>query len=199
MKRRRKKREGGGGRRRRLSPKMEPADKNIWIGKIRKGANIGANPAKGGMTNRLVDKLTSMKCGNAFGGVYSADRIPPQFAARKKFVITVNLGKKSEPVGHFVTVVGRPTYIKYIDPYGLPPFQPDLKTFLDACNRPIRHSDSQIQSVLSKNCGLFSILFACRAANKHGGKKLLFALGGSQKELEENDRRCIKYLSQIYR
>lgn len=192
-----RKMKNAGGRGKELSPSVERADKN-WMDKVREGVNVGANPKRGGMTNRLVDKLVFLKCGDLFGGVYSADDIPPSFSAKKNFIIIVNLGKKSTVEGHFVTLVGRPTYIKYIDSYGFPPFQSDVVTFLNACNRPVRHNKIQIQSVLSKKCGFFAILFACRAANKHGGKKLVFALGGSQSDLEKNDKLCVKYLRQLY-
>ena len=169
-----------------------------WFQKLSSMVSINVNPKKGGITNRTVEALCKLKCGEKFIGVFSADCIPKDLGYMKNFIIIINLGKKGTPMGHFVTIVGHPFFIRYLDPYGLPPFQPDSITFLESCSRPIRHNRIQIQSLTSKHCGLYAILFACIADGKEKSSNVKFYTTGIEKDMRKNDTLCRLYLKKIY-
>lgn len=150
-----------------------------------------------GVTNRVLRNFCTRLCSDLFKGVFSADCIPPSLAARAHFIIIVNLSQKRGPsVGHFITIAASPSSVQYIDPYGLPCWQPDILSFLHSCKRKIRLNLRQVQSFKSSYCGLYALLFACYLDRKRwkGNKfKLVF----ERKKLRENDKLCVAYLKKI--
>lgn len=161
---------------------------------------VGENVKKGkGISNITINRLCSRLCSNDFKGVFSADCIPINDLIKlKKFIIIVNLGKTknitniSLPIGHFVTICADSNYIRYIDSYGLPCFQPDVFQFLNLCKREIRSNKHQIQEWNSTYCGLFAILFAYYYDTKPD-----FDLVFSKTNLSNNDEKCIYYLEKM--
>jgi hypothetical protein len=149
-----------------------------------------------GLTNTVIERFCFLSCSDTFKGVYSADYIPTQLAARSRFIMVVNLGVRRGlrklPVGHFVTVVASSSVVYYIDPYGLPSAEPHVNRFLRLCRRKICFNLKQIQDFSSTYCGLFAILFACYM-DANGTEERL-KLKFNSRNLMKNDKLCVKYL-----
>ena len=155
-----------------------------------------------GVTNTLVNRFCREICSSDFQGVFSADCIPLRLAARPRFIIVVNLGKRKGvegelPVGHFVTIAASPSTVTYIDPFGFPCVQRDINTFLHLCGRRVYTNLRQIQHFNSVYCGFFAILFASYLDRRHHAKKKIFQLRFKDTNLYQNDKLCMKYLQRI--
>ena len=138
------------------------------------------------------DNLARLACGDEYAGVYSSDKIPARRLAKKpRFIVIVNLGSSRNPNGHFVTLVGRPSTVLYLDPYGLPSVVESVNKFLEACGRKVENDFGQVQRFSSKYCGLYALLFAAYHSRKKPPQELVF----DGDDLEKNDRLCMKYLS----
>lgn len=159
--------------------------------------------SKLGVTNTLVNRFCRQICSDDFKGVFSADCIPLQLAARPRFIIVVNLGKRKGvrgalPVGHFVTIAVSRSALLYIDPFGLPCVQPDISAFLRLCGRKTYINLRQIQHFNSAYCGFYAILFAAYLDREHrGGKKKMPKLCFKKNNLYQNDKLCMKYLTRL--
>lgn len=156
-----------------------------------------------GLTNEVVYrlcKLTTM--GERFKGVYAADRIPLGLAAAPNFTMIVNLGRSRGPdggppqVGHFVTVVGRPGAVYYVDPFGLPCAQPQVKRFLRLCERPVKFGMRRVQALDSVYCGFFAMLFAMYL-NARPRPKFRLMFHATPAKLKSNDQMCLLYLRRL--
>lgn len=173
---------------------------------IVRGVEEHADPVKG-MTNTLVERFCRLICSAEFVGVFSADCLPAERLLKEvNFVVVVNLGEVKRrrsrglplPVGHFVTLVGTDDQTRYFDPYGFPPSQPHVLSFLRRRRRRIVNCVRlQVQDFGSKNCGLYAMLFA--AYYDPGRAKPPFRLKFFQRGLRKNDRVCARYLRQIIR
>lgn len=154
-----------------------------------------------GITNMVLERLCHRMCSSEFKGVYSADYIPKKLAARPRFVIVINLGRRRGqrgilPTGHFVTLAAFPSHIIYVDSFGLPPMQPDVITFLNLCNREVRVNWRKIQDLSSAYCGFYALLFACyfdRIFWRKKNPKLRFG----RTRLKKNDQLCLSYLKEM--
>ena len=155
-----------------------------------------------GLSNRVIEGFCKLACGEIFKGVYACDRIPLNIAKEDKFIIVVNLGKRSAelnnngqlPVGHFVAIIANMKSVHYIDPFGFPPYQLEIKSFLNLCQRKVKVSQKQIQHLESNYCGIYCIIFACYAAGHGNGMKLRFY----RTDMLRNDTLCIVYLKRMF-
>lgn len=153
-----------------------------------------------GITNDFVARYCKKLCNDDFLGVYSADCLPVRFARHHRFTTIVNLGevkgvRGSLPVGHFVTLVGSPGKVRYIDPYGLPVVQRHVKHFLEQTARPVTANTTQIQDFASIACGLYAILFAKYFEEEPAKFKLNFL----KRDLKKNDKLCVEYIRRFLR
>lgn len=147
-----------------------------------------------GLSNVFVEKLVSAVC-PYFLGVFSSDEIPSNISKEKSACIIVNLNsKRNFSLGHFVTIILKPSYVLYIDSFGLPCFVQTVREFLFACSRPVFFNDQQVQEESSKFCGLFSTLFAIAFDPT---RDLKVSLKFSVEDLTKNDMLCHKYLCEI--
>ena len=80
-----------------------------------------------GITNIAIDQILS-SCGT-FYGTFSADSIPRELATRTRFSIICNLSKINEVGTHFVTIIVYEKCVLYIDSFGLPCFNSNIKEF----------------------------------------------------------------------
>ena len=159
-------------------------------GRVREHVRAGK-----GISNDVIRNVCSALCSDAFRGVYSADRISVGIAALLDFIFVVNLEERaSTTVGHFVTVVGTPEHVLYIDPYGLPCDNEYINNFMRGCRRPIYHNEKQIQSFDSVYCGVFAMLFVL-----YFDKRPNFKLKFKVKNIKDNDKLCMHYLRRIVR
>lgn len=157
-----------------------------------------------GISNQLVERLCRRLCGKDFSGVFSADYLPLHLAARPKFMLVVNLGKRRGirppqklPPGHFVTVVGEPGKVYYLDPYGLPCDQKDVAKFLRHCRRPVAWNRRQIQAYNSNYCGLYAILFCVYldSSSQYSARLPPLSFTREKNKLRSNDRECFDALA----
>ena len=130
-----------------------------------------------------------------FRGVFSADNIDQSLATEKDgYSIICNLSKVSEKGTHFVCIIGRPTYMIYIDSLGLPCRSESIAAFLKSTARSLFYNTRTIQDPLSPFCGfyciLFTLLFDSGMPNKIGS--VVFT-----SDYANNDRKCIDYISQL--
>ena len=161
-----------------------------------------------GISNRVLQRFCSNVCTKKFAGVYSADRLPGELTARGSFIAVVNLGKRRgvggrpDP-GHFVTIVGERGRLWYLDPYGLPVFQPHVLQFLDLRRRrwTVIENTKQIQDADSYYCGLYAILFSMYydLPRRQRGKVVRFEWHKRRKDLKKNDALCVKYIRELLR
>ncbi len=153
-----------------------------------------------GLSNRTVLKLARLLgCSLDFKGVFAADCIPVKYSQFPRFTMIINLGTwkdrwtKGNPVGHFVTVSAEAGSVKYVDPYGLPCTQRHVLKFLKHCNRSVEYNDRQIQSLTSRACGLYALLFALYLDDGSFTFKMKFG----RIRLANNDAKCMVYLRRI--
>ena len=158
-----------------------------------------------GISNSLLKRLAFLSCSSYFAGVFSADCIPKHLAGKNNFIIIVNLGERKGrngalPVGHFVAIVATPSSVLYIDPYGLPCYQPKVCAFLLHCRRQISENKRQIQHLNSVYCGFFCLLFALYLDRSSGLNKPKFKLKFYRRanKLTMNDSICVKYLKKLF-
>jgi hypothetical protein len=147
-----------------------------------------------------------------FRGVFCADKIPRSLlraaakggAGENSFTFVVNLARSPSSAappaglsdGHFVFVQVGEKKADYVDPFGLPCSQPDVRAFLDSLARrghTVRENRRPIQSPLSLACGLYSILFAFAA--EVDVPRSFFSWDPSR--LSSNDRLCLNYIRQL--
>ena len=111
-----------------------------------------------GLSNIFIDDVLQ-NC-TRYHGCYAADMIPIDILEKKQhFSIIVNLSVQKDPGTHFITIIGFPNYIYYIDSVGWPCMTPPITHFLSSLNRPIFYNYKQIQSYQSAFCSLYCILF----------------------------------------
>ena len=157
-------------------------------GRVREHVKAGK-----GISNDIIRNICGDLCSDSFRGVYSSDRISLGIAALLDFIIIVNLEKRgSGIVGHFVTIIGSPESVLYLDPYGFPCANEDIENFMRGAKRPIYCCRKQIQSFNSVYCGVFAMLFAL-----YFDKRPSFKLNFKSVKLEDNDKLCMKYLRRL--
>jgi hypothetical protein len=157
--------------------------------------------AAAGISNHFIDGVLRSACSpDEYAGVFSADTIPPELADRRRFSFVTNLSRADEEGSHFVCVVGRPQYVLYIDPTGLPCIIDGIRSFLDAaCNssRSLLYNKSAIQDpVGSSHCGFYCILFVLYF---DPAVQVDFELKFQKSPLllKENDETCVKYIKRM--
>ena len=111
----------------------------------------------------IADFLNSFHLQN-FLGIASADTVPvPLLNSKEHFSLIANLDKYGDPGTHFITLIGLPTCVLYIDTLGLPNyFSRTLWHCLTRLNRPLKSIYSMtehVQTHESNMCGDFSAYF----------------------------------------
>ena len=164
-----------------------------------------------GMTNQSVHalctqatRLISVVGGKTvYQGTFSADKIPIsellRFSSAKEFSLVINLQKSvdvsKQPTGHFVTVIGCPEYTLYIDPFGLPCIQENVRDFLFKRQLPVYYSSSVIQESMSVFCGLYCLLFI---SYFYQWPRWNLKFETDTKKLKMNDDLCLYYLNKLF-
>lgn len=143
-----------------------------------------------GVTNHYIESILKPVCKN-FLGVFSANTIPKKLTLLKEFSIVCNLSKVGEKGSHFVTIVVQPNVTLYIDSLGLPPFVPEICSFLQQLRRQLFYNPHQIQDSSSKFCGFFCILFVLYFSST--ATPLIF----EEKDLLSNDTLCVKKIKEM--
>jgi hypothetical protein len=150
-----------------------------------------------GVSNLYIQDAAKTFCSDDFAGVFSSDAIPESLHKRERFNAVCNLSRLGEEGTHFVTLVGRPAAVLYIDTFGLPCHNDDIGQFLQRCGRPVLFNFRRIQSTTSAHCGLFALMYVMfydrRREAEHPNARLNF----SRRDLNDNDQKCFQYISQM--
>ena len=184
-------------------------------------AGIEEHLSKGsGMTNDLLERMAYAILGEGgggschFAGVFAADRLPPDLVSRPRFSFIVNLdpwfdgeeeGETAAAAddddegannnkGHFVTVMGYPDCVMFLDSYGMPCKQKHVLAFFRECGRPVECANVQVQDFGSVFCGLYALLFLSYI-DVAPDFDLEFYRGKTH--LHRNDARCVHYLRKV--
>ena len=82
-----------------------------------------------GITNNFINDLCNKICNYRFKGVFTVVNLPPfSIFNNEFFTLIINIG------AHFISIYSSPNYILYIDPFGLPCLNTQLKLFLLSSN-----------------------------------------------------------------
>ena len=171
---------------------------NLMLKRIRAVIKSNIAPKKG-MTNVAVNDICLMLNLKLYQGVHAADRIPSHLHRCRQFTVIVNLAtrREAQAVGHFITIYAQPEHIFYIDSFGLPCWQKDVRRFLKNCRRPVVFSDRQLQAVNSSHCGLYAILYTLYFDHPRRNFHMTFERNIDGRKNKKNDVLCIKYLNQL--
>jgi hypothetical protein len=148
-----------------------------------------------GITNKEIDLFLDKKV-NFFQGVFSSNNIPAAVSNSKYFSLICNLSREGEIGTHFVTVVGFPNVVIYLDTFGVSCVNKEIKKFLSLLNRPILYNNRQIQSYYSNLCGFYCILYVLYFDRIFEDKKVSKIDFVSQ-NLMNNDDVCIKEIKKL--
>ena len=148
-------------------------------------SNVSSNE---GITNNLINKLCSKVCRYRFKGVFTIVNLPPfSILNNDHFTLIINIG------AHFISIYSSPNFILYIDPFGLPCLNTQLKLFLLSANKKIFYNKKQIQNKKSQFCGIYAIFF-CKYFDEERTQKYQFH---PSKKSMKNDTLCIKYINKL--
>lgn len=144
----------------------------------------------GGISNLFITSILNPTCPN-FQGVYSADTVPKTLTRHDTFSIVCNLSKVEETGSHFITIISVPSYVLYIDSFGVSCSVVELQNFLVSLRKPIFFNSTKIQHASSSFCGFFCILFVLKF--NHPSTIIRF----ENVNLRKNDNICVKKIQDI--
>ena len=104
------------------------------------------------------------KCSPMFLGVFPCDRLPSTINRNRPSILVCNTDTYGNPGKHWIVIyIENSAYGEYFDSLGAPPEAP-FRTFLHRhCARWI-FTDRQLQSIVSKFCGHYCILYSLHRA-----------------------------------
>ena len=140
-----------------------------------------------GVTNVFIEEILFDNASH-FYGVFSNDNVNPNLKYLNRFSVVCNLSNGNEDGSHFVAIIALPTYVLYIDSFGLPCVTENLCEFLSTLNKPVYHNSKQIQDFYSNYCGFYCMLYVL-----YFDKERLFTIEFTD-NLKKNDTLCIKYI-----
>lgn len=138
-----------------------------------------------GLSNTFIDRFLKKECEN-YLGIFAPDTLPSQLM--KNGTLVCNLSNSNQMGSHFITIVIQERQVLYIDSFGVPCENADIKRFLDFQKKPIKHNETMIQDLASDFCGFFCILF-CMYYDVSRNEPLLFF-----SDLSKNDNHCIRLI-----
>lgn len=143
-----------------------------------------------------------------FLGVAAADTIPLDVLNEESFfTLCVNQDPLAKKGSHFITLVGCPTEILYVDSLALPQyFSEPLYTCMTSLNRPVKtlmQEADRVQSWESKFCaGYCALVCAMYDRNYQPIPLISFTRAGKksvqEKDLAWNDLICQMNLKKVY-
>lgn len=148
------------------------------------------------LTNIQIDDFLFSKS-RYFEGVFSCNSIPKNIGKKETFFIICNLARKNKKGTHFITIISHKNEILYIDSFGLPCENLDIKTFLVKTKKNIYFNTKTIQDPLSNFCGYFCILFVLFFENILLNKSIIKLTFYPSNLLYKNDNLCLQYIKKI--
>jgi hypothetical protein len=109
-------------------------------------------------TYQINSLLSHLKC---FIGTYPRDLLPKNPIKIRPCALIINTDKASEPGEHWVAIyLSKENCAEYFDSFGFTPYHTDILKFLSRNNiKKIIYNVKQLQSVMSKTCGAYCVLF----------------------------------------
>ena len=144
-----------------------------------------------GVTVKTMKKMCKLLKLNNFMGVWLAEKLKytNRFNKQRFSIIVLFTRYPGSLRGHYVTIVGYPTKIVYIDSLGKKCTDEDILLFLSSFKRPIEWSKRKVQHRRSGYCGLFAMFFVY-FFDKNKRDKIKFV----KKNIRKNDMLVMKYL-----
>lgn len=132
-----------------------------------------------GLTNSYVSGILK-KHTDYFTGI---NKLSPRLHNESRFSTVTNID------GHFITIIGFPEKILFIDSFGLPPQDERILNFLDSDERPCFINEITYQHPLSVFCGYFTMYFILYTERQHHNLRDFEPV-----RVELNDQICIDNL-----
>lgn len=121
-----------------------------------------------------------------FAGVFASDTLPRTLKCKPALLIA-NLDPISKPGSHWVAIrIGCDGKGEYFDSYGLPPYVPKLRRYLDRKCRSWRYNTVDLQALNSTVCGQYCAMFVLFRA--HGYTMQNFVNKYFTEHCQKNDR-----------
>jgi hypothetical protein len=130
-------------------------------------------------TSEIYNKLKKFK---NFLGCFASDQLPTPNVPTYGFV--VNLDPHDKPGSHWVAIYVSNGIGEYFDPFGLPPLSVEIIEFLEKYTKQATYVTTPIQSMTSRKCGGFCILYLYF---KFHGKSTANFIWEFSNTLSEND------------
>jgi Ulp1 protease family, C-terminal catalytic domain len=134
------------------------------------------------------NKFSKMK----FGGVYSSNCLP-LIAKFNGYII--NLDENSERGSHWVAIYfTNERKAEYFDSYGLPPFLPNILTFLNRNSTSWIFNVKTLQNENTVVCGQYCIYFILHKCHNINLNNIVNAFNSSK---NMNDKKVYKFVKQL--
>lgn len=147
-----------------------------------------------GISNNYIESFLKGRV-NSFLGVFSANNLPTSATKKKNFTLICNHENLGEFGSHFITIVGFPNFVYYLDSLGRPCSIASIRRFLQSLERPIFYNSKKLQSPESVFCGFYCILYVLyfdRAFDGITPPKIKFC----SNDLLKNDGECIRQIKE---
>jgi hypothetical protein len=111
------------------------------------------------MTTEGIDDALRERIGDKFLGVYACDKLPETVPSRRPLLLIANTDPSTKPGEHWIAIsLGADGRGEYFDSFGRAPAK-TFKTFLEKNCVSWISNDRQLQSLISKYCGLYAIYY----------------------------------------
>ena len=106
-----------------------------------------------------------------FRGVFASDSLPRYIEQGIPHAFIINIDRNNKPGSHWVALYidafGTATYF---DSFGFPPYQPDIKNFIERNSYKLKNNPIIIQNIFATTCGLYCVYFVREMVK---GKRLI--------------------------
>jgi hypothetical protein len=111
------------------------------------------------MTTNGIENALRERIGDTFLGVYPCDKLPETIPSHRPLLLIANTDPSTKPGEHWIAIcLDKDGRGEYFDSFGRAP-KKTFKTFLDKnCDSWIKN-DRQLQSLMSKFCGLYTVYY----------------------------------------
>lgn len=124
----------------------------------------------GTSTTDLIYALSKTPC---FSGVYPSDRLPNKIVKYPSALI-INFDRQHDRGSHWVAVfIDGFRHGYYFDSFGLQPFIPSIRKFLNSNCRKWSWGKRQLQSLESDVCGPYSALYLTHRSQRKSTKNFM--------------------------
>ena len=154
-----------------------------------------------GITNGYIFDIlrNKIKLSHLFVDIYSSNTIDfLKLQKLKNFIIICNLSPSYDPGSHFVTIIGTPKELLYLDSMALSHSLSSeiYATLLKFKRKIINLVTKRIQSVESFFCGYYCIYFCC-LFDYDKMKIIKNQIPFEKNELQRNDNICMKNIQTL--